>query len=69
MASYVADFAIGSCADCLLEAIFSLFLVKCHKLVVTNDLLVVIEEEIDQLFWERYVGSIRKRESLENAGT
>jgi len=69
MASDVANFAIGTGADCLLKAVFLLILRECLKLGVSNDFLVVIEEEIDQLFRESDVVSLHNWESLENAGT
>lgn len=51
MASDVADLAISSSANCLLEAVFKLILIKCVQLGPRDNFFVVIEKEIDQLFW------------------
>lgn len=66
MASDVAYFAICTRAHRLLEAVSRLVLVEFDVVLKRDDFLLIVEEEINELFGKRDVVSLKVREPLQD---
>lgn len=72
VASNVADFAVSSRTDCLLEGFF--VVLHAHfelffHLLLGEHLLFVVEEEVHELFGQGHIRPLKVREPIKNAGS